>query len=257
MVKSVNKFIINSILLLLIAVVAFVYLDLQQTPSLTFEQNTPQAVNNTAATLATTATVQRLEGEALLTSTNGESSALNVGDKVQVGDVINTQAAAIAELNFTDNSNVTLYENTELEIIDYSFTDAKAGSNIAQLLRGQMRVVSGLIGKRENDVYALRTHVSTIGIRGTEYIARFCHKQTCFIDDKAIKSGLYLGVIEGEIVSESTAGATIVKPGEVYYQLRQDQPAQKINLVPGLFVEGQRIATAEPDARQWILETTE
>lgn len=258
MLNSLNKIIINSLLLIIIGVVAFVYFDLSQESTVTaFEESTKSNTAVISQQVLNAATVESIQGEVSITPASGNTNKLSAGDQVAVGDVIKTAASATAELQFSDQSKVTLYENTQLKIIDYEFADKQAGKNIAQLLRGQLRVFSGLIGKRENDVYELRTHVSTIGIRGTEYLARFCFKQECFIENKAIKAGLYLGVIDGEVVSNSIAGETAIKPGELYYQLRNDQVAEKINVVPGLFVEGERIAKANPDGRQWILETTE
>lgn len=246
-------------MLVIIGIVAFVYLDLSQESSVaTFEQQTTKP--NTAVVsqqITNAATVESIQGEVSITPASGNSNVLQTGDQIAVGDVIKTAASATAQLEFSDQSKITLYENTQLKIVDYEFSDNQAGKNIAQLLRGQLRVFSGLIGKRENDVYELRTHVSTIGIRGTDYVARFCFKQECFIEGKPIKAGLYLGVIEGEIVSASNASETSIKPGEIYYQLRNDQAAEKINVVPGLFVDGERIAKANPDGRQWILETTD
>lgn len=269
MVNTFNKFIINSLVLMMLALLAFVYFDVSNKTNLTLlEKDFTRAIKKTIVTEETVVDeaivtniinagkIKRLQGDVSVKGILGEAKSLEAGDTIAVGDLIQTGKRARTQIEFSDKSKITLYANTQFKIIDYSFEKGQAGKNIAQLLKGQLRAVSGLVGKRRGDIYQMRSHVATIGIRGTEYSMRFCYKQDCFINGKAIKPGLYMGVIDGEIVARSDSGDTIIKKGEIFHQLRKDKTAEKIDMVKGLLVDGEQIASAanQDDGRQWILE---
>lgn len=260
MVRLVNRLIINSLILFFIAVLAFVYYDMAKKDDLVLlDTNTPKALasntNNQAQEFVQAGTIKKLQGKVSIKSAAGKTTVLASGDSISVGDIIQTGKQAKTNIQFSDQSQITLYEDTQLKIIDYSFVEGAAGKNIAQLLRGQLRVVSGLIGKRKGDNYQMRSHVATIGIRGTEYILRFCYKDECKAGSESVQAGLYMGVIDGEIVASSDSGDTIIKKGELFHQLRKDKPAEQISLIPDLLEDGQLIAKVKPeDKRKWILE---
>ena len=266
MVNTLNKLIINSLILVFLGILAFVYYDVSNKTDIALLENEFKRTDTVVEPvteeselpieLIEAGSIKHLQGKVFIKNAAGEQQQLKVGDNIVVGDTIQTGKQSRTQISFTDNSQLTLYADTQLKIIDYSFVDNQPGRNIAQLIKGQLRAVSGLIGKSPKDRYQMRTHVSTIGIRGTEYALRFCFKQECEIDGRTIKPGLYMGVIDGEIIAQSTSGDTIIKKGELFHQLRQDEAATKINVVPGLLVDGEKIATAShaADDRQWILE---
>lgn len=94
------------------------------------------------------------------------------GARVTTGSTITTGVTGQTVLRFDDGQAVVLNPNTEFKINNYRFNkaDPKQDSVVFELLKGAMRSVSGLIGTRNAQAYALRTPTATIGIRGTDFM---------------------------------------------------------------------------------------
>ena len=90
------------------------------------------------------------------------------------GDRIETGAGSAAILVFRDETRMTVRAETvfEIESLTYRDDDAVADSALFRLVRGGLRAVTGLIGKRNADRFKIRTAVATIGIRGTGFDAQ-------------------------------------------------------------------------------------
>ncbi len=122
----------------------------------------------TAAAVTGTVAVQTPEGTTRLLA---QRSAL------RAGDVVTTQADSYAKLRFTDGGDLVVRPNTQVRIEAYRFDpDAPHQDGmVLALLKGGLRSITGLIGRRgDRDAYQLRTPTATIGIRGTDYLARIC-----------------------------------------------------------------------------------
>jgi len=119
------------------------------------------AAAGVVAHISGTLSVQRPDGAILIL---GEKS------EVQQGDLLTTQKDSYAQINFTDGSSATMRPYTQLRIEAYSFVQDKpqSDSSFMRLLKGGLRTVTGLIGKRGNqDAYRIGTATATIGIRGS------------------------------------------------------------------------------------------
>jgi hypothetical protein len=124
-----------------------------------------------AAAVSTTA------GTVVVQKADGSMRSLAPGSAVQAGDVITTQPNSSARLKFTDGGELTLSSNSQFKIDSYSFNTAapRTDNLVMSLLKGGLRSVTGLISRRGNqDAYRLQTTTATIGIRGTDYVARLC-----------------------------------------------------------------------------------
>ena len=98
------------------------------------------------------------------------STPLAKGNSIESGDVIETGAAGRAQIRFTDGSVVSLQPATQFKIDKYvDANDGKQDSFLVDLVRGGMRTITGLIGKRNRDNYKVTTSTATIGIRGSGY----------------------------------------------------------------------------------------
>jgi hypothetical protein len=65
---------------------------------------------------------------------------------------------------------VSLQPNTEFKIANYvDEADPKQDRFLVDLLRGSMRAITGLIGKRNRENYKVTTTTATIGIRGSGF----------------------------------------------------------------------------------------
>lgn len=117
--------------------------------------------------------VSFVSGDASVTGSDGSSRALQRGAAINSGDRINTRAGRV-QVRFTDGSFVSLQPNTVFGIDEYLYANRKPEetSLFFSLVQGGMRTITGAIGKVNKKSYQVRTPVATIGIRGTEYLAR-------------------------------------------------------------------------------------
>lgn len=130
-----------------------------------------------AAQAQDTAAVATTSGTVTVQKADGSIRSLAPGSMVQAGDLITTQSNSSARLKFTDGGELTVSSNSQLKIDAYHFnTAAPKDDNLAMsLLKGGLRNITGLISRRGNrDAYRLQTTTATIGIRGTDFIARVC-----------------------------------------------------------------------------------
>ena len=92
--------------------------------------------------------------------------------EIQNGDVLLTQRDSYAQIKFGDGAQITLKPNASVKIESFNFAaEVPQKDNFLFNLvekRGELRAVSGLIGKRgDPDAYNMGTETATIGIRGT------------------------------------------------------------------------------------------
>lgn len=123
------------------------------------------------------ATVEVVDGTVFVKKDDGKRRIVSNGSKLDVGDTLTTEKDSYARLKFTDGSELAVRPSSSLRINDYRFQEWQPnGDNFSmRLLKGGLRTVTGLIGKRGNqDAYKLEGGTATIGIRGTEFIARVC-----------------------------------------------------------------------------------
>ena len=135
--------------------------------------------------------------------------ALARGTKVESGDLIRVGDASSVQMRFTDESVIALRANTQFKIEDYKFTEKGEGDrSIFGLLKGGMRTITGLIGKRNPDAYQMRGATATIGIRGTHFTAVSCASDCLNSDGSFAENGLYGSVTDGTIIVRNSAGDT-------------------------------------------------
>ncbi len=109
-------------------------------------------------------------GEVNLRQTDGRITALAKGGDINSGNAIVTGTNGRAQVKFTDGGLISLQPNTEFKIANYvDQNDPKEDRFLVDLLRGSMRAITGLIGKRNRDNYKLTTTTATIGIRGSGF----------------------------------------------------------------------------------------
>ena len=135
-----------------------------------------------AAAWANTGTVSQLSGTLSVNKADGSVRILSQKSEIRSGDTINTQKDSYAQIKFADGSMVTLKPNTSVKIEKFEFKqeEPEKDSFLFGLVKGGLRAVTGLVGKRGNqDAYQLGTATATIGIRGTSYGADDCLTTPC------------------------------------------------------------------------------
>ena len=109
--------------------------------------------------------VEELTGSATAIR-NGVAVALNIGDLVRKGDVIQTSASSSVSIALTDSSTFSLSPNARMVLNDFVF-EAGGSNNSAtlNLVQGTFGFVAGQVAKTGN--MRVETPVATMGIRGT------------------------------------------------------------------------------------------
>jgi hypothetical protein len=108
-------------------------------------------------------------------SANVERSGKNIaaapGVQLRQGDRIVTGNNGYVGITMRDDTLLTLGPGSSMGLDSYSF-DPKThdGSFLASLSKGMLSVVTGLIARRSPEQFAVKTRVSTMGVRGTEFI---------------------------------------------------------------------------------------
>jgi hypothetical protein len=172
--------------------------------------------------------VTHLSGPLLARKADGTTRVLSINSAVEQGDTLVTEKKTYAKIKFTDNSEINMRPGTQLKVSEYNFDQAKSKEDKAvyNLVKGGMRAVTGLIGKRgDQNSYKLMTDTAVAGIRGTTYECKIC-EDNC----GSIPNGLYLFVLEGIINVSNKAGSQDVNAGQyVYVQTAESVP----QILPG------------------------
>lgn len=101
-------------------------------------------------------------------------AAIARGALLDSGDTVLTGATGRAQIRFTDGGLVALYPDSQFTVTRYVDSGDPAQDSFAVgLLRGGMRAVTGLIGKRSPANYKLTTPTAVVGIRGSAFRAFF------------------------------------------------------------------------------------
>lgn len=132
------------------------------------------------------ATVEVIDGAVTVQRATGKRMVLAVGSKLEEGDVVSTEKDSYVRLRFTDGGEMAVRPQSTLNIQQYRFQTARPAQDslVINLVKGGMRTVTGLIGKRGNEnAYRVQGTTATIGIRGTEYVVREC-KGDCAVERK-------------------------------------------------------------------------
>ncbi|MDP4075193.1 FecR family protein [Acidovorax sp. A1169] len=126
-----------------------------------------------ASGLAAAGLVQFATGEVSLRRGDATSGVAK-GAEVDAGDVLLTGSAGRAQIRFTDGGLVALYPDSQFTVTRYSDSGDVAQDGFAvTLLRGGMRAITGLIGKRNPGSYKVITPTAVVGIRGSAFLVGF------------------------------------------------------------------------------------
>lgn len=167
-------------------------------------------------------TLTHMSGQVSVRKTDGTSPIGRVGLKVVMGDTVLTGASGYVRMEMTDGSEIVLRPNSEMRINDYKYSADKPAEDkfSFNMVKGGLRTVTGLIGKRGNkDAYEMRSLAATIGIRGTQFDVRICDGGCGSLAD-----GTYAAVRTGAIQVTNTQGSVPVAAGQVVYAPVQQAP---------------------------------
>jgi hypothetical protein len=189
------------------------------------------------AALALAGQVTNVSGTVLARRADGQSRILSLRSEVNEGDLIVTSENTYVRIKFTDGGDLVLRPGTQLKIDTYSYREsAPSGDGFAMsLLKGGLRSVTGLLGRRNPNNYKLNTATATVGIRGTHFGALVCNNDCAGLlapGGQPPANGLHVDVSDGVIIVITRAGSTEFRIGDFGFV-----PSQ--NALPVLVPQGQ------------------
>jgi hypothetical protein len=182
-----------------------------------------------SAQAQTAGTVTHLSGMLSVKRADGTSKVLSVKSEVKPGDLLTTEDETYARIKFADNSEMVLRPNTQVKVDSFAFNQAKPESdNVAfSMLKGGLRAVTGLIGKRNHDKVNFTTTTATIGIRGTHFGALLCQNDCGGVpttSGHAPPNGLHVDVADGAILVKNGAGQIQINAGQFGFVANANTP---------------------------------
>lgn len=117
--------------------------------------------------------VKSVRGDVQLLNAAGAMRTAHPGDEVAPIERIVTGVDSAASLVLRDGTVLVIGPSSRLDMKEFSFDPtAQDGGLLVSLLRGSLRMISGLIGKAHPDAVRVETQTATIGIRGTDFIVQ-------------------------------------------------------------------------------------
>jgi hypothetical protein len=168
--------------------------------------------------------VTHLSGTLTAKRADGSVKLFSVKSEVQEGDTLSTEQDTYARIKFADGAEVVLRPGSQLKVAAYSFDQTKpeADNILMNMLKGGLRAVTGLVGKRNHDAVNFGAVTATIGIRGTHFGALICQNDCGGIptvSGKPPENGLHLDVADGAIVVKNAAGQQVITIGQYGFVL--------------------------------------
>lgn len=130
-------------------------------------------VSSMAFAQARVGQVEFVQGMTTAQRVGSEVRFIGNGDALFEGEVVTTTDRGYAILALADGTKVTLRPSTSFAIDKFAHGSGSE-SALLRLVKGGLRAVTGLIGKRNPDGVKVTTVTATIGIRGTSFDARIC-----------------------------------------------------------------------------------
>ena len=189
-------------------------------------------------------TVVHLSGPLIVKKADGSVKILARKSEVEQGDTLVAEKGTYAQIRFIDNSEITLRPDTTFKIEAFAFDEAKPDADSASfnLVKGGLRSVTGMLGKRNKEKFSLKTPTATIGIRGTTFVAQYVGAGAVppagapgkAPVPPALASGLYVHVIDGLIAISNKGGAMNFAAGQFGFVPSNTTPPVIVPSNPGL-----------------------
>lgn len=185
--------------------------------------------------------ITHLSGVLQVRHADGTSKLLSVKSDVLQGDTLQTEQDTFARIKFVDNGEIVLRPNTTFKVETYTYSEASKDEDsiVVSLLRGGLRSVTGLLGKRNPDKFKMETTVATIGIRGTHFGALLCNNDCSNIltvSGKALDNGLHTDTAQGSTVISNAQGIIEVPAGSFSYTFDANTPPMLVPPAQGIQV---------------------
>ena len=136
------------------------------------------ATTSAAAPAGRAGTVKIVTGRVEANGPAGLRS-LGAGDAVSAADQVTTGPASSASMVLRDGTTLVVGAGSRMELRNFAYdSTTQDGSLALSLVRGTLRMITGLIGKARPEAVALTTPTATVGIRGTDFIVQVDDAET-------------------------------------------------------------------------------
>ena len=187
--------------------------------------------------------ITHLSGVLFATRADGTSKLLSVKSEIMEGDTLRTEKDTFARIKFIDNGEVVLRPETVFKVDAYAYkpvpTEKQQDNILFSLLKGGLRSVTGLLGKRSPDKFKMSTTTATIGIRGTHFGALLCNNDCANIptvSGQTPGNGLHTDTAQGATIVSNAAGSIIVPAGSFSYTPSANAPPRLVPPSQGIQV---------------------
>lgn len=135
------------------------------------------------------------------------------GSEVLSGASVKTGPAARATIRFDDGQVIVLGANTEFKVRQYAYSKADSSKDniVLDLFRGTLRAISGALGHRNPNKFALYTPTATAGIRGTDFLSIVTEFKG---QDGVVRQQVTFAVKNGKITVSTKAGSLTLGQGQ-------------------------------------------
>ncbi|SFC96115.1 FecR family protein [Massilia yuzhufengensis] len=189
--------------------------------------------------------VARLSGPLMVKKADGSVKVLALRSEVESGDTLISEKNTYAQIKFVDNSEITLRPGTTFKVENFAYDEGKPEGDDASysLVKGGLRSITGLMGKRNKEKFLLKTPNATIGIRGTTFVAQYvpapgpASPKTPVGGPPAapvMAPGLYVQVSDGAIVVSNAGGSLGFQAGQFGFVPNPSRPPVLVPSNPGL-----------------------
>lgn len=163
--------------------------------------------------------VRHLSGILYVQRPDGAMHILSQKSAINPGEMLTTHENSYAQIDFADGSSMTMRPNTRMKVENFRFSQDKPQEDSAffRLVRGGLRTVTGLIGKRgDEDAYSIETSSGTIGIRGSSGDTLDCTQGCEGVTSTSgkLEKGVYHTTYTGRYIIRNEAGLQIIGEGQ-------------------------------------------
>lgn len=117
--------------------------------------------------------LKTVRGDVQLRGEAGATRAAQPGDGLTTADSLLTGLDSGASVVLRDGTTLVVGPASQLDLKQFQFDATTQDGNILiSLLRGSLRLITGLIGKVHPEAIRVETQTATIGIRGTDFIVQ-------------------------------------------------------------------------------------
>ncbi len=173
--------------------------------------------------------VTHLSGVLSVRHADGTRMVLAVKSAILQGDTLITERETYARVKFLDNAEIVLRPGTEVAVNKYIYDEKepKNDSVAIGLVKGGLRAVTGLVGKRNHEAVSFDTPTATIGIRGTHFGALYCQNDCTGVPTPSGQppaNGLHVDVVTGAIQVTNPSGSQLYSAGQFGFVPSIGQP---------------------------------